>query len=453
MDARVGGRPRGSGAAGVPVAVGAPPLARGLAAETARQLGRSLVTIMQSLLRAAVVSCQRVLGAIVPEVVTATLAVVLMWTGFDAGLLQPRETELARLERKLLRAPKTRGFKFPRSRFKYKFAGKMHAQCRKLYQGRMKFYAKECQRYWLKMPLLLQRWITNSLFLLSIRSKTNQRYLQSHTVEETTIDATVYGGASNSSLRILVHRPGPLAPGERPRPAMVYFHGGGAVLYTADMFSTVMARYAVDNDMVVFNVDYSRAPEVKPPGSLLEGAAAVRWVRDNATELGVDPVRIAVGGESGGGYVATGTCVELVRQGHEDAVKLCLAIIPMVSDRHVRKDPALELEGMDIQAGMELEFIYKYLARDGDVSQHLQDPNWFPILGVNERFPPTVVMTAEFDTFRGHAEEFAEKLHQHGRLREFVCHPGVTHGYYMDMEHSAAGMFWEDSKSILTTWL
>ena len=57
---------------------------------------------------------------------------------------------------------------------------------------------------------------------------------------------------------------------------MVYFHGGGAVLYSADLFSTVMARYAVDNNMVVFNVDYSLAPEVKPPGSLLEGAAAVR---------------------------------------------------------------------------------------------------------------------------------------------------------------------------------
>ena len=108
---------------------------------------------------------------------------------------------------------------------------------------------------------------------------------------------------------------------------------------------------------------------------------------------------------------------------------------------------------MDIQAKMELKFVYKYLARDGDVRKHLKDPHWFPILGINERFPPTVVMTAEFDTFRGHAEEFAEKLHSHGRLREFVCHPGVTHGYYMDMEHSAAGMFWEDSSQILQAWL
>ena len=234
-----------------------------------------------------------------PEVVTATLAVVLMWTGFDAGLLQPRKGELARLERKLLRAPKTRGFRFPRSRFKYKFAGKMHDQCRKMYQGRMKFYAKECQRNWLKMPLALQRWITNSLFAISVRGKTNLKYLQSQTVEELTIDASVYG-ADNTSLRILVHRPGPRVSGERSRAAMVYFHGGGAVLYSADLFSTVMARYAVDNNMVVFNVDYSLAPEVKPPGSLLEGAAAVRWVHAHATELGVDPARIAVGGESGG---------------------------------------------------------------------------------------------------------------------------------------------------------
>ena len=427
--------------------------ARGrLAARAAEQLVRSLAACLKRLARTAGAGCRCLVGALVPEVVTATLAVLLMWTGFDAGLLQPRDGELASLERKLLRAPKTRGFRFPRSRFNYKFAGKMHEQCRKMYQGRMKFYAEECQRNWLKMPLALQRWITNSIFAISVRGKTNLKYLQSHTVEEVSIDASTYG-ADNSSLRILIHRPGPRVSGERPRAAMVYFHGGGAVLYSADLFSTVMARYAVDNNMVVFNVDYSLAPEVKPPGSLLEGAAAVRWVHAHATELGVDPSRIAVGGESGGGYVATGSCVELVQQGLEDTVKLCLAIIPMVSDRHVRKDPTTKLEGMDIQAKMELNFVYKYLARDGDMRQHLSDPHWFPILGINERFPPTVVMTAEFDTFRGHAEEFAEKLHSHGRLREFVCHPGVTHAYYMDMEHSAAGMFWEDSSQILQAWL
>ena len=146
--------------------------------------------------------------------------------------------------------------------------------------------------------------------------------------------------------------------------------------------------------------------------------------------------------------------MELVQQGLEDTVKLCLAIIPMVSDRHVRKDPTTKLEGMDIQAKMELNFVYKYLARDGDMRQHLSDPHWFPILGINERFPPTVVMTAEFDTFRGHAEELAENLQSREAPRVRVPpwgHARVLHGHGAQRGRHVLGGLLPDPAGVAVT--
>src|ERR1700677_2781199 len=99
------------------------------------------------------------------------------------------------------------------------------------------------------------------------------------------------------------------SPGMRPRPALLYMHGGGYISGSTESswpgFSGCL-QIAKDHDCVVVSVDYRLAPETRFPGSLEDNYAALKWLHANAGSLGVDPARIAVMGESaGGGHAAT----------------------------------------------------------------------------------------------------------------------------------------------------
>lgn len=98
----------------------------------------------------------------------------------------------------------------------------------------------------------------------------------------------------------------------------------------------VMARYAVENDLVVFNVDYRLAPETPAPGNIMDCYAALRFVCQNAGEWGVDLGRIAIGGESGGGALAVGVGALLVERNETHLVKLVMLSIPSGGDICVR---------------------------------------------------------------------------------------------------------------------
>ena len=119
--------------------------------------------------------------------------------------------------------------------------------------------------------------------------------------------------------------------GEKNRPAIVYAHGGGCIGGSADMYKGFLAHMAVDSRVIVFNVDYRLAPEARfknckkvarmrnlcftasfrCPNNVLDFYEAIKYVSANAADLGVDPARICMAGESGGGYICSGAMVQL----------------------------------------------------------------------------------------------------------------------------------------------
>merc|ERR1711910_34792 len=122
------------------------------------------------------------------------------------------------------------------------------------------------------------------------------------------------------NVNVLVHTPKAISH-DTKRPCIVYAHGGGAVAGTAAMYAPFLSYMAMDCGVVVFNVDYRLAPETRCPNNVLDFYEAIKYVSANAADLGVDPARIAMAGESGGGYICPGAIVQLA-----------IPIIPMLDD-------------------------------------------------------------------------------------------------------------------------
>merc|ERR1712236_92088 len=135
-------------------------------------------------------------------------------------------------------------------------------------------------------------------------------------------------------------------------PAVIYCHGGGCIGGSADMYSGLLSYMATSCGVVVFNVDYRLAPEARCPTNVLDFYEVIKYVSSHAKELGVDPARICISGESGGGYVCAGAMVKLAQEGESHLVKLAIPIIPMVCDyafsdkAAMTKDEAENADGM-----------------------------------------------------------------------------------------------------------
>lgn len=124
---------------------------------------------------------------------------------------------------------------------------------------------------------------------------------------------------------------------DRPRtgsvPALLWFHGGGFVMGAPEMDIALMSRMLNAIDVVILSVDYRLAPQDKFPAALDDAEDALRWVLESAPQLGVDPSRVAVGGNSAGAGLAAG----LAQHAHDIGIALAFQMLmyPMLDDRTV----------------------------------------------------------------------------------------------------------------------
>jgi acetyl esterase/lipase/5'-deoxynucleotidase YfbR-like HD superfamily hydrolase len=223
------------------------------------------------------------------------------------------------------------------------------------------------------------------------------------------------------------------------RPAVVYFHGGGFIggsMKTVDNPCRLLAERA---GAVVFNLDYRLAPEHPFPGPLEDCWDAVKAVYDRAAEFGIDPQRIAVAGDSAGGNLAAGCSLLSAREGL-GRIAAQLLIYPVVdlraeaaghlawSEAHYEVNAWPEFVWPAIRGlkGAAPFFNDNYLA-GGDASDPLASPLVVPDYGA---FPPTLVLTAEFDYLRVEGEEFAQRLAAAGVATRAVRYRGMDHAFF-----------------------
>lgn len=233
--------------------------------------------------------------------------------------------------------------------------------------------------------------------------------------ETSELSVPVEGGA----IRVQLHRP----HNTGPHPLFVFFHGGGWCVGTVQEREARCRAVSAGAHCVVASVDYRMAPENQYPTAPEDCYAAVRWLTDHAEELGLDPTRVAVGGESAGGNLAAVVCLMARDRGGPAICHQWLdvpALDATLSQAGHREVP----DGYLLDAAAIDDYLDHYLA-DPDQAR---EPYCSPLLADDLGGLPTAwIMTAEFDKLRGDGEAYAVALRQAGVAAHHVRLAGHVH--------------------------
>ncbi len=206
---------------------------------------------------------------------------------------------------------------------------------------------------------------------------------------------------------------------------LLYFHGGGFVigdLVTCESVCRFLARHA---GVSVLAVDYRMGPEHPFPAAVEDATAALEWARDNAATLGVDPARIAVGGDSAGGNLAT-VAARLVRAGDRSAAAFQLLIYP-VCDFSAKRPSYFTFQEGFLLSKAEMDWFRDHYLPD---ESRRSDPRASPILAEDlGSLPPAHLVTAGFDPLRDEGEEYARRMRDAGVRVSVRRHDGLVHSF------------------------
>jgi acetyl esterase len=233
--------------------------------------------------------------------------------------------------------------------------------------------------------------------------------------------------------------------GEGPFPVLVWIHGGGWVIGGPQHYHGVCRDLAAAAGCLVVSIDYRLAPEHTAPAAVDDSLAAVGWVLDHADELGGDPSRVAVGGDSAGGNLSA-----LAAQHFGD--RLCYQLLVYPATDLVGGHPSVDenAEGYFLEKASMTWFTDHYLDGSGIDPT---DPKVSPLRAADDviaRVPPAFVITAEYDPLRDEGEEYAEKMRSLGVDATHRRFDGMIHAFYgMRMAIPAAGEAIDESAAHL----
>lgn len=239
-------------------------------------------------------------------------------------------------------------------------------------------------------------------------------------VQPSTIDVAEVRDLDAGGVPARLYRPGP-----GPTGLVIWFHGGGWVLGDLESHDDLCRSLCVRSGHSVLSVGYRLAPEDPFPAGLTDAISTTRWAHEHADELGCDPDRLAVAGDSAGANLAA-----VVAQLAPVPLEFQALVYPVTDAR--ANWPSYEENGngtLLTAAGMRW-FIDHYLS-GGHGSP--DDPRVSPLLADDAAFassPPTLVLTAEYDPLRDEGVAYAERLAAAGVPTSHVMFHGQIHAFF-----------------------
>ncbi|MFD6392105.1 alpha/beta hydrolase [Nocardia sp. NPDC060259] len=218
-------------------------------------------------------------------------------------------------------------------------------------------------------------------------------------------------------------------PPESAAPALVYLHGGGFVLGTLDGADELCRSIAAGSGWTVVSLDYRLAPENPYPAALEDCIDAYAWLTRTAPALGIDPDRIAIGGDSAGGNLAAALCLHRRDDGSDVPVSQVLAY-PAVGATFDAPSWSEFADAPLLSAADARWFWEQYAGPEHQADDHLAAPLRAESL---HGLPPALILTAEVDPIRDDAEAYAARLQGDGVPVSLIRYPGVFHGFFTEI--------------------
>lgn len=229
----------------------------------------------------------------------------------------------------------------------------------------------------------------------------------------------------------------------RLRPALVYIHGGGWIggtIFTVENPCRLIAELA---DAIVFNIDYSLAPEHPFPAGLNDCYAAVSHIYEHAGDYGIDASRIAVAGDSAGGNLTAAICLRAREEGKQMVAEQILLYPSTVMLDEGAQGYHWRPDVYDIAPDNEEEILpLLRLGNSADTERELmtdayitdrrlaRNPYVSPMLAVShERLPKALIAVAEFDGLRQQGEFYGWQLQQAGVEVRTLRYCGASHAF------------------------
>jgi len=220
-------------------------------------------------------------------------------------------------------------------------------------------------------------------------------------------------------IAVRVYRP----TADEGAPVVVFFHGGGWVLCDLDSHDATARRIANDSGCVLVATDYRRAPEHRFPVPVEDCYAALLWAHVRAAEIGGDPERLAVFGDSAGGNLAAAVA-QMTRDRNGPTLKLQILAYPVIDSAcdtasHRRFGRELNLSSGEVRWCWE-----QYLSSEADAAHPYASPNRASTLA---GLAPALVISPEYDPLRDEGAAYAAALRAAGVPATYSLYPGMIH--------------------------
>lgn len=212
------------------------------------------------------------------------------------------------------------------------------------------------------------------------------------------------------------------------KPVVLHIHGGGYIAGSAGDSQRDIQELAANHDCVAVTVEYRLAPETPFPGSLEDNYAALLWIFKHAGELGIDPKRIAIKGESAGGGHAAALAIAARDRGE---VPICLQVLvyPMLDDRTGSSVKVPPYIGHYIWTAPNNRFGWKSLLGKPAGSKSVPAGSVPARVENLAGLPPAWIGVGSIDLFANEDVEYARRLLQAGVPTELHLVPGGYHGF------------------------